>query len=106
MLPPKRHSRSLTPLQPLPKKTRNISIQNDECTKPYKLTPTSKASILNTSTSKTSSSKASSSKAFFSRTLIPLRYDDNNTDNIPETSNSNDIIDLLQAEKDTLDNNL
>ncbi len=96
MLPPKRHSKSSIPLQPLPKKIHNISLQNNdnESPEPYKLVSTSKAFTSKASTSKASSSKASFSKASFFKMSISSQYDDDD-DDILETSNSNNIIDLL-----------
>ena len=107
MLPPKHRFKSLTPLQPLPKRTCNIFLQNNdnESPEPYKLVSTSKAFTSKASISKASSSKVSSSKASFSKTSIFSQYDDDD-DDILETSNFNDIIDLLQAEENTLGNNL
>ena len=107
MLSLKHRFKSSTPLQPLPKRTRNISLQNNdnESSEPYKPVSTSKASTSKASISKASSSKASSSKASFSKTSISSQYDDDD-DDILETSNSNNIIDLLWAEEDMLGNNL
>ncbi len=107
MLSLKHRFKSSTPLQPLPKRTYNISFQNNdnESPEPYKPISTSKASTSKASTSKASSSKVSFFKASFSKTSISSQYDDDN-DDILETSNSNDIIDLLRAEEDTLGNNL
>ena len=107
MLSPKHRSKSSTPLQPLPKRTRNISLQNNnnESPEPYKPVSTSKAFTSKASTSKASSSKASFSKASFFKMSISSQYDDDD-DDILEISNSNNIIDLLRAEEDTLGNNL
>ncbi len=107
MLSPKCHSKSLTPLQPLPKRICNISLQNNDNESPelYKPISTSKASTSKAFISKASSSKASSSKASFSKMSISSQYDDDD-DDILETSNSNNIINLLRAKEDTLGNNL